>query len=395
MGQECLVIIGGGIVGLAAAYQAQRAGRGAHVVVIEKEPAVGSHQSGRNSGVIHSGIYYKPGSLKALNCRRGKAMLETFCAAHDIPFETCGKVIVATREQELSTLARIEERGGANGVPCERIDGGRLRELEPHAAGIAALLVPDAGIVDYPAVCRRLAALIAQAGGEVRTGSAVVGLHRERTGVLVECESGEIAAHTVVNCAGLHSDRVTRMGGVRPPARIIPFRGEYYELRPEAAHLCRNLIYPVPDSRFPFLGVHFTRMIGGGVECGPNAVLALAREGYSWSEIDVEDLADTLGYPAFWRIAARYWRTGAGEIYRSLSKRAFTRALQRLIPEIREDHLVRGGAGVRAQALSPRGELVDDFLIARDERVINVCNAPSPAATSALAIGETIAGMLG
>jgi len=388
-----LVIIGAGIVGLATAYQAQRSRPGTRVTVLEKEPAVAAHQTGRNSGVIHSGIYYKPGSLKARNCRRGKALLEAFCREHDVPFETCGKVIVATREDELPALARIEERGRANGVACERIDARRLRDLEPHAAGIAALHVPETGIVDYRTVCARLVERIEHEGGQVRLGARVDGIETRPDGAALQTSAGEILASAVINCAGLHSDRVTAMTAT-PPAKIIPFRGEYYELIPEARHLCRNLIYPVPDARFPFLGVHFTRMIAGGVECGPNAVLALAREGYAWRDFDLDDLTETLGYPAFWRLAARHWRMGLGEIRRSLSKRAFTHALQRLIPEIRERDLSPAPAGVRAQALAPDGALVDDFLIVRSERIINVCNAPSPAATSALAIGETIAAML-
>jgi L-2-hydroxyglutarate oxidase len=388
-----VVIIGGGIVGLATAYTVQRARPGARAIVLEKEDRVAAHQTGRNSGVIHSGIYYKPNSLKALNCRRGKALLEGFCREHAVPFETCGKVIVATSEEEVPALRAIHDRARQNGVASEHIDAGALRRLEPHATGLAALHVPEAGIIDYAAVCTKLAELIERAGGEVRLRARVLAIEDRPTGALVHTGSGDFPAAAVINCAGLHSDRVTAMTAA-PPAKIIPFRGEYYELTPDARHLCRNLIYPVPDSRFPFLGVHFTRMIAGGVECGPNAVLALAREGYTWSDIDLDDLADALGYPAFWKLAARHWRMGLGEIHRSLSKRAFTRALQRLIPEIREHHLEPAPSGVRAQALAPDGSLVDDFLIARAGRVINVCNAPSPAATSALAIGETVAGML-
>lgn len=395
MAHADLIIIGAGIVGLATAYQSQRRDPSRRVTVLDKEPAIAAHQTGRNSGVIHSGIYYTPGSLKAANCRRGKAMLEGFCREQGVPFETCGKVIVATRDDELPALDRILERGRANGVACEQIDRARLGDLEPHAAGLAALHVPEAGIVDYTAVCRALVRLITDAGGLVRTGVRVTGIRARPDACTVESTAGEFTASMVVNCAGLHSDRVTALSGAAAPAKIIPFRGEYYELTDEARHLCRNLIYPVPDPRFPFLGVHFTRMITGGVECGPNAVLALAREGYTWGEIDLDDLADTLGYPAFWRLIAGHWRMGLGEMHRSLSKRAFTRALQRLIPDIRAEHLVRAPAGVRAQALGPDGRLIDDFLIQRGERVVNVCNAPSPAATSALAIGETIADMLG
>lgn len=394
MPPDSLLIIGAGIVGLATAYQAQRRFPALRVTVLDKEPVVAAHQTGRNSGVIHSGIYYKPGSLKASNCRRGKAMLEAFCREHDVPFETCGKVIVATREAELPALARIEERGHANGVACERIDVRRLRNLEPHAAGIAALHVPESGIVDYPGVCQALVAEIERAGGRVQTSARVVAIETRPDGVTLATTAGEYHAAALINCAGLHSDRVTALAGATPPAQIIPFRGEYYELAPQAQHLCRNLIYPVPDPAFPFLGVHFTRMIHGGVECGPNAVLALAREGYTWADVEPDDLAETLAYPAFWKMISRNWRMGLGEMHRSLSKRAFTHALQRLIPEIRERDLIPAPSGVRAQALAPDGNLVDDFLIVRSERVINVCNAPSPAATSALAIGETVAGML-
>lgn len=395
-----ILILGAGIVGLATAYQAQRRNPHPRVLVLEKEPRIAAHQTGRNSGVIHSGIYYKPGSLKADNCRRGKTMLEAFCRDHSVPFETCGKVIVATREDELPALDRILDRGHANGVACERIDRARLTELEPHAAGLAAIHVPEAGIIDYTQVCERLVTLIEQAGGEIRTGVRVIGVHTRPDACTVETTAGELTAAAVVNCAGLHADRVAAMTTAhaqpaqKPPAKIIPFRGEYYELTPDAHHLCRNLIYPVPDPCFPFLGVHFTRMIDGGVECGPNAVLALAREGYTWGDVDVDDLAETLGYPAFWKLIARHWRMGLGEMHRSLSKRAFTHALQRLVPDIRAEHLTPAPAGVRAQSLAPDGTLVDDFLIQRSGRVIHVCNAPSPAATGSLAIGETIAAML-
>jgi L-2-hydroxyglutarate oxidase len=396
MSNPNLIIIGAGIVGLATAYQAQRRDPIRSVIVLDKEPAVAAHQTGRNSGVMHSGIYYKPGSLKASNCRRGKALLEVFCREHGVPFETCGKVIVATEERELPALDRILVRGHANGVACERIDRARLTELEPHAAGLAAIHVPEAGIIDYTEVCRALARLLTEAGGEVWTNARVTAINTRPDACTIETVAGEFTGSAVINCAGLHADRVAAMTPVTttPPAKIIPFRGEYYELTNDAQGLCKNLVYPVPDPDFPFLGVHFTRMIGGGVECGPNAVLALAREGYSWADISPGDLAETLGYPAVWKLIAKHWRMGAGEVYRSISKRAFTHALQRLIPDIRSEYLVRAPAGVRAQALAPDGNLVDDFLIQRSERVINVCNAPSPAATSALAIGETVAAML-
>lgn len=391
-----VIIIGAGIVGLATAYQFQRTHPGTPVVVLEKEPVVAAHQTGRNSGVIHSGIYYKPGSLKATNCRRGKAMLEDFCREHGVPFDICGKVIVAIREDELPGLDRILQRGRANGVACEPIGPERLRELEPHTAGIAAIRVPEAGIIDYAEVCRTLVRCIERGGGEVITGARVVGIDTSDDGCTVETTTGEHRGGLVIACAGLQSDRIAALSapeGEPVPAHIIPFRGEYYELAPEAHRLCNALIYPVPDPRFPFLGVHFTRMIAGGVECGPNAVLALAREGYSWADIEPDDLAETLGYPGFWRMISHHWRMGLGEMHRSLVKGAFVRALQRLVPAITADALTRVPAGVRAQAIGPDGGLLDDFVIRRRGRVIDVINAPSPAATSALAIGERIAAL--
>ncbi len=391
-GSECdVLVIGGGIVGLASAWQIQKRLPGARVTVLEKEGEVATHQTGHNSGVIHSGIYYKPGSSKARNCREGKRLLEKFCAEERIPFETCGKVVVATREEELPRLATLAARARANGVRCEQIGPERLRELEPHAAGLAALHVPETGIVDYVEVCDRLAQRVIAGGGRVVFGARVTKVGSGASGVRVRTGVGEFAAKAAVNCAGLHNDRVARASGARPMGRIVPFRGEYYEVKPEAAYLCRNLIYPVPDPAFPFLGVHFTRMIGGGVECGPNAVLALAREGYSWARINPRDCAETLFYGGFWRLAWRHGRTGLGEVWRSWSKAAFTRALQRLIPEVRAKHLHAAPAGVRAQVLLPDGGLVDDFLFEEQERVVHVLNAPSPAATSSLAIGAAVA----
>jgi L-2-hydroxyglutarate oxidase len=390
MSQVDLAIIGGGIVGLATAYQFTRAFPGRSVVVLEKEATLAAHQTGRNSGVLHSGIYYKPGSLKATNCRAGKRLMEEFCAAEGVPYEICGKVIVAVDGSELPALERIHERGVANGVRCERIGPERLRELEPYAAGIAALHVPETGIVDYRAVCARLALCITEAGGTILTSARVVGLKTQATGVVVQSTAADVEARRVVNCAGLYSDRVTALGGPRPEAHIVPFRGEYFELKPAARHLVRNLIYPVPDPKFPFLGVHFTRLIGGGIECGPNAVLAFAREGYRKTDVDVRDLIETLAFPGFLRLASRHWRMGLGELWRSLSKAAFVRALQRLLPAIRTEDLEPAPSGVRAQAIMPDGSMVDDFFIAENDRVINVLNAPSPAATAALNIGTMI-----
>ncbi len=390
MKQADLAVVGGGIVGLAVAYQFGRQFPGRRVVVFEKEGHVAPHQTGHNSGVLHSGIYYKPGSLRATNCRAGKVALEEFCRAEGVAFDICGKVIVAVDDTELPALERIHERGRANGVRCEVIDKARLAELEPHVAGVRALHVPETGIVDYIHVCRRLAERIRERDGEVRFQAKVTGLHTYKTGVIVRSTAGEVEASQVVNCAGLHCDRVTALSGQKPDARIVPFRGEYFELKPAAQHLCRNLIYPVPDPSFPFLGVHFTRLVGGGVECGPNAVLAFAREGYRKTDVNIRDLAESLTYPGFLKLAAKYWQTGLGEMWRSLSKAAFVRALQRLIPDIRAADLIAAPAGVRAQAVARDGTMVDDFLIQEGERVINIGNAPSPAATASLNIGRLV-----
>jgi L-2-hydroxyglutarate oxidase len=340
--------------------------------------------------VLHSGIYYKPGSLKAINCRQGKRLMEEFCAAEGIAYEICGKVIVALDESELPAMERIFERGQANGVKCEVIGKERLAELEPHSAGIRAIHVPEAGIVDYKQVCRRLAERVRERDGQVLTSARVNKIERNGDRVVLTSEAGQVEAAQVVNCAGLHCDRVTAMSGQTPEVKIVPFRGEYFEVTPEATHLCKNLIYPVPDPNFPFLGVHFTRMIHGGVECGPNAVLAFAREGYRKTDFNLADMAETLGYSGFRKLAAKYWKTGLGEIWRSVSKTAFVKALQRLVPDIRAEHLHSAPAGIRAQAVAPDGSTVDDFLIQEADRVINVNNAPSPAATASLNIGKTI-----
>ena len=385
-----LVIIGGGIVGLATAYRFTERFPQRRVVVLEKESDIAQHQTGRNSGVLHSGIYYKPGSLKAINCREGKRAMEAFCAAEEIPFEICGKVIVAVDEKELPALDRLYERGQANGVLCEMIDAGRLQELEPHARGVRAIHVKEAGIVSYRQVSAKLAERVREREGQVVNGAKAIGFERRGDAVTVLTTRGQYTATQIVNCAGLYSDRIAALSGKPPGVRIVPFRGEYYELRPEAHHLVRNLIYPVPDAEFPFLGVHFTRMIDGRVECGPNAVLAFAREGYTKRTINLAELAQSLSYPGFVRIALKHWRMGMGEIWRSVSKTAFVRALQRLLPDIRPEHLEPAPAGVRAQAVLRNGTLVDDFLIEESDRVVNVLNAPSPAATSALNIGGLI-----
>lgn len=386
-----VAVVGGGIVGLATAYQLTRSRPGTRVVVLEKEPEVGRHQTGHNSGVLHSGIYYKPGSLKAINCRQGKKLMEDFCASEDIPFEICGKVIVAIDDNDLPALERIYERGQANGVACEVIGKERLAELEPHSAGVKAIHVPEAGIVDYKEVCRRLARRIQEAGGQVLTDARVTKIERSKDRAVLTTARGEqVETQQIVNCAGLQCDRVTAMGGVKPDAQIVPFRGEYFELKPEAQHLCKNLIYPVPDPAFPFLGVHFTRMIEGGVECGPNAVLAFGREAYRKTDFNAKDFLETLRYSGFRKLARKYWRTGLGEMWRSASKAAFVKALSRLVPEIKAEHLVPAPAGIRAQAVQPDGGMVDDFLIQEADHVINVNNAPSPAATASLNIGATI-----
>ena len=390
-----VAIIGGGIVGLATAYRLLQDRPDLALVVLEKEAEVAQHQTGRNSGVLHSGIYYKPGSLKAKNCRAGKEAMVAFCEAENVPYEICGKVIVATEEAEVPTLQMIYERGRENGVDCTMIGPERLRELEPHAAGVQAIHVPETGIVDYQAVCDRLVDCIREMGGEIRTRTRVEDIDpRPDNTITVHSSAGPVSTRSVVNCAGLHSDRVAAMSDTKPEVKIVPFRGEYYVLTDEAQSLCRNLIYPVPDPSFPFLGVHFTRMIDGRVECGPNAVLAFAREGYTKADISPRDLAETLTYPGFLKLASTYWKTGAEEMWRSFSKQAFVRALQKLIPEIRAEHLEPAPAGVRAQAVTQDGRLLDDFLIEENGAVINVCNAPSPAATSALNIGRTIADRL-
>jgi len=385
-----LLVVGGGIVGLATAYRFSERFPDRRIVVLEKEKAIAQHQSGRNSGVLHSGIYYAPDSLKAANCLRGKRMMQHFCTQEQIPFELCGKVVVAVDESELPRLDAIEERARGNGIACQRIGPDRLRELEPHAAGIAALHVPETGIVDYRAVCERFAQKIVERGGKIVTGTKATGIVARTSDVTVFTRGGEFSAQIAVNCGGLHADRVLQRAGCIRPARIVPFRGEYHQLVPEAASLVRNLIYPVPDPRFPFLGVHFTRRIGGGIECGPNAVLAFAREGYHRTTVNPGDLWDTLTYDGFWRLATKHMGTGMREMTRSLSKHAFARALRRLVPEVRARHLAPLPAGVRAQALAPDGSLVDDFMIEMQGRVVHVLNAPSPAATASLSIGEAI-----
>jgi L-2-hydroxyglutarate oxidase len=391
MKQFDCVVIGGGIVGLSVAWTLLENDRKIRVAVLEKEDNWARHQTGRNSGVIHSGIYYKPGSLKARLCREGNRRMVEFCDLHGIPCEVCGKVIVATVTSELPRLDNLYQRGIANGLELKKLSGPEVREIEPYVSCRAGILVPSTGIVDFAAVCRKLAELISARGGELRLSTGVKRFRTDGSESVLETSKGAVAGRWIVNCAGLHSDRVAKLAGAEPGARVIPFRGEYYELKPERRHLIRNLIYPVPDPNFPFLGVHFTRMIDGSVHAGPNAVLSLKREGYSRTSFNFRDFLETMTYPGFWRLAAKHTNSGIEEMHRSFSKKAFVRSLQRLVPEICEEDLVPGEAGVRAQSLRPDGGLVDDFLIVRRPNAIHVCNAPSPAATASLEIGRVIA----
>lgn len=384
------VVCGGGIVGLATAHGLLQRFPGASVVVLEKEPSLALHQTGRNSGVIHSGIYYKPGSFKAAFCKAGNASMVAFCRQHDIAHEICGKVIVATEANELPQLEKLYQRGLENGLEVRRLSLNQMREIEPNVAGIAALHVPSTGIVDYKAVVSKLADLVSNAGGEIRLGARV----SKATEHVIHTNVGDIETKMFINCAGLHSDRVARSTGAELDAQIVPFRGEYYTLRPEKSSLIRTLIYPVPNPLFPFLGVHCTKMIDGSVHLGPNAVLAFAREGYKKTTVHLRDLAETLTFPGFWKLAARHWRDGFQEIIRSYSRSEFVRSLQRLVPAITEADVEQCASGVRAQALHPSGMLEDDFLIIQRPGAIHVCNAPSPAATASLEIGRHVAALL-
>lgn len=392
-----VAVIGGGIVGLATAM-ALTGNTNATVVVLEAEDRIAAHQTGHNSGVIHSGLYYKPGSLKARNCVAGREALYRFCAAHGIAHERCGKIVMAVDERELPRLDELERRGQANGLQgLLRLGPEEIREREPHARGVAGLFVPDTGIVDYTAVSEAYAGCVGASGGSVVTGARVTTCRRDpspggaATDLVLETARGTLRCGALINCAGLHSDRMARRCGVEPGVRIVPFRGEYYDLVPQKRGLVRNLIYPVPDPRFPFLGVHFTRMVRGGVEAGPNAVLALKREGYGRADFSLRDTAELLAFPGFWRMGLRHWRMGLHESWRSTCTGAFVAALRRLVPEITSADVVRAGAGVRAQALESDGKLCDDFLIVEAERMIHVLNAPSPAATASITIGRTIA----
>jgi L-2-hydroxyglutarate oxidase LhgO len=390
--EASLVVVGGGIVGLATAMEWSARYPDLPVVVLEKEREVACHQTGHNSGVIHSGIYYKPGSLKAQLCVAGVTLLHRFCDEHGVPFDSCGKLIVATSEEELPRLDELYRRGAGNGLKgMRRLAASEIREYEPHAAGVGGIHVPVTGIVDYARVAREYAAVILSRGGEIQCACEVRAIRRSGNATVVETNLGEIETRLLVNCAGLHSDRVSRMAGAKLDLTIVPFRGEYYDLAKDKESLVRGLVYPVPDPRFPFLGVHFTRRIAGGVEAGPNAVLALAREGYDKQAFRAKDVLGYATFPGFWIMAAKYGKVGAEEYYRSWSKRAFVRSLQKLVPEIREADLVPGGSGVRAQALGRDGKLIDDFSFAYTDGVLHVCNVPSPAATASLAIAKYVA----
>lgn len=387
-----VTVVGGGIVGLATALRIKEQNPSLKLLIIEKEDVVAKHQTGHNSGVIHSGLYYKPGSLKATNCIRGYEMLLDFCEKEEIKYDLCGKIVVATRPEQISILDGLFERGKQNGLDgFKMLSAEQLKEYEPHVKGLKGFFVPQTGIIDYTDVCKKYLAKTQKLGGEIVFGEKVEGISTKNNVSVVKTSKNTYETKLVVNCAGLYSDKVGQMTDERANnLRITPFRGEYFEIKPEKQYLVKNLIYPVPDPNFPFLGVHFTRMIHGGVEAGPNAVLAFRREGYKKLDINFKELFETLAWPGFQKVAAKYWQTGLGEMYRSFSKAAFTKALQELIPEIQSDDLIPGGAGVRAQACDREGGLVDDFAIFENQQAINVCNAPSPAATSSLSIGQTV-----
>lgn len=382
---------GGGIVGMATAMELSRPGN-LSILVIEAENRLAAHQTGNNSGVIHSGLYYKPGSLKAKNCTIGREQLYEFCQLHDIPVERCGKIVVAINENEIPRLNDLEKRGISNGLKgIKRLKPEQIKAYEPHVNGIAGLLVPDTGIVNYTQVTEKFAEIFREKGGEIQLKFRVNKITRNPDETIISSDAGEVKCKNLINCTGLQSDRIAWMCGINPGLKIIPFRGEYYVITKEKESLVNNLVYPVPDPQFPFLGVHFTRMIDGGVEAGPNAVLALKREGYKKTSFSLVDFIETMAYRGFWTMILKHWKMGIKEQYRSLVKSAFVRALQQLIPEISKKDISAGGAGVRAQALEPSGFLVDDFRIKESENMIHVLNAPSPAATASINIGKTIA----
>ena len=390
-----IAVVGGGIVGLATAYHLTLKYPDKKIVVLEKESEVAHHQTGNNSGVIHSGLYYKPGSLKAKNCIDGYKMLLAFCDENNIPYELCGKVVVATDKSEVVRLRELFDRGRENGLEgLEMLDQARLKEIEPHLAGVQGIRVPQTGIINYKQVCQKLVQKIEENGGEIRLNTVVKSIEQMDDYIQIVTNKSFVECKQMINCAGLYSDEVAKMHLGDIDTRIIPFRGEYYELTAEAEYLVKHLIYPVPDPAFPFLGVHFTRMVEGGIEAGPNAVFAFKKEGYKRTDFDFRDFFGSLLWPGFQKVMLKYWKTGLGEMYRSFSKKAFTKALQKLIPEVREEHLVAAPAGVRAQACDRTGGLLDDFKLVTEKRAIHVINAPSPAATSSLSIGKTIADMV-
>lgn len=386
-----IAIIGGGIVGLSTAMIVGKLYPEVSILVLEKESSWAYHQTGNNSGVIHSGIYYKPGSFKAKFCREGQRSMVAFCQKYDINYEVCGKVIVATKPEELSILENIYQRGLENAIEVTKLSAEEVREIEPHVSCLAGIQVYSTGIVDYKQVCQKYVELISAQGGALHLDTKVEKILETSAGQVLETSKGTFATRFTINCAGLHSDRVAKLGNVNPQAKIVPFRGEYYELKPEKRYLVKHLIYPVPNPNFPFLGVHFTRMIDGGIHAGPNAVLSLKREGYTKTDFDLRDFIEVMTYPGFWKLAAKHADAGIEEMIRSFSKAAFVRSLQRLIPEVQADDLIPTHAGVRAQALRNNGKLVDDFLIVEGNNAMHVCNAPSPAATSSLEIGKEIA----
>jgi len=389
-----IIIIGGGIVGCAATMALQIKSD-FKILIIETEDKLAAHQTGNNSGVIHSGLYYKPGSLKAKNCTQGRILLYDFCEEHNIKFEKCGKIVFAVTKEEIKPLNDLYERGIANGLEgLKKLAADELKDYEPHIIGVAGLFVPQTGIVDFLKVTNSYAKIIKEHGGKIETDCRFISVSRSGEELILRTSRGDIKTKFLVNCGGLYSDRIAKACGVNPGLQIIPFRGEYYKLRKEKEHLVKNLIYPVPDPKFPFLGVHFTRMINGGIEAGPNAVLAFKREGYNKTNFSIKDVSSLLNYPGFWKMASKYYKMGFGEFYRSFNKKAFVNALQKFVPDVQLNDITRGGAGVRAQALEPNGKLVDDFRIAEAERMVHVLNAPSPAATASISIGNSIAEMV-
>jgi len=386
-----ILVIGGGIIGTATALSLQNYSK-LSILLIETENDLAHHQTGNNSGVIHSGLYYKPGSLKVKNCSEGRELLYDFCEKHNIPLQRCGKIVVASDESELNALDELYKKGIANGlIGIKKISAEEIKNFEPHSNGIAGIFVPQTGIVDYSKVTNKYAQIFKESGGNIETNCKFLSLKYSSEELVVLTTKGEYKTKLLVNCGGLHCDRIAKLCGVNPGLQIVPFRGEYYKLKKEKEYLVKNLIYPVPDPRFPFLGVHFTRMMKGGVEAGPNAVLAFKRVGYTKKDFSLIDVSQMFFYSGFWKMASKYYKMGFGEFYRSFSKRAFVNALQKLIPEIQEDDIEPGGAGVRAQALEPNGKLVDDFRIVEANKMVHVLNAPSPAATASLSIGRTIA----